>query len=119
METKSTKTEILSGLAELKEKGVRVIVHDSFIERQVANTYAVNSGAFVTFGTSVHHNDQNDVIVNIKTMKKATDLTVNIYQNSSEDEIKSQITSINNHLKRLEEEGKSTAIVDFLKEELK
>jgi len=119
METKSTKTEILAGLIELKNKGVNVIVHDSFIERLVANTFSINSGTFVTMGTNIHHNDQNDVIVNIKTMKKASDLTVHIYQNSSEDEIKNQINSIKNHLNRLEEESKSTAIVDFLKVELK
>ena len=120
METfKSTKEEILAGLVELKNKGVNVIVHDSIIDRQINNGLTVNSGCFVTFGTNVHSDNNNDVVIKIKTLKKAEDLTVHIYQNSSEEEIKNQINSIKSHLNRLEDESKSTAIVDFLKGELK
>lgn len=121
METnfKSTKTEILENLKSLKEKGVNVIIHDSFIDRIASSQFTINSGAFVTFGTNVHNNDNNDVVVKIKTIKKANELSVHIYQNSSEEDIKTQITSIMNHLSKIEEESKSTAIVDFLKEELK
>lgn len=118
METKTTKSEILESLKKLKDKGVNVIIHDSFIDRGVSNGFTINSGSFVTPGVSIHHSNNNDVVLNIKTLKKANELSIHIYQNSSEEEIQNQIGSISNHLKRIEDESKSTAIVDFLRGEL-
>lgn len=122
MEATTAKSEILKDLKELKEKGVRVIVEDGFIDRTPVygsgiGTLTINSGSLVGHGIC-HHNQENDSILKVKTYKKPEELFIYIFQNSTEEEIKAQITTIQNHINHIEKECKSSAIVDFLKEEL-
>jgi len=113
MENVTVKSEILKDLKELKSKGVNVVIHDLFLERALPGTFTINSGGF-TVGSSIISSHNIETKVNV--LKKPSELTVSIYLNSTEDEIKNQISAIKNHIKTIEKESKSTAIVDFLKE---
>ena len=112
MENVSNKSEILKDLKELKSKGVNVVVHDSYLERIASN---IHSGSFV-IGGSIISSSNSEAKVNV--LKKPSELTINIYLNSTEDEIKNQITAVKHYINIIEKDSKSSAIVDFLKEEL-
>ena len=115
MENVSTKSEILNDLVELKNKGVKVNMNDSYLNRD--SNYTLG-GVFVTGivnNGSINNNNQE---LKVNLLKKPSELTVEIYLNSTEDEIKNQISSIKNQVKNIETASKSTAIVDFLKEQL-
>lgn len=117
MKATTVKSEILKDLKELKEKGVNVILEESFIDRgqgYLSGTFTVNSDSIVNHAV-FHHGSQ----LNVKTYKKPSELYIHIYQNSNEEEIKNQISSIKRHIKQIEEECKSSAIVDFINSELK
>jgi len=113
MENVSTKNEILNDLVELKNKGVKVNMNDSYLDRD--SNYTLG-GVFVTGITTNGISNNQELKVNL--LKKPSELTVEIYLNSTEDEIKNQISSIKSQIKNIEQASKSTAIVDFLKEEL-
>lgn len=101
---KSSKNEILGSLKELQEKGVQVKFHESLIQRYSGNGYTLpGSGVFVG-GTH---------------LLAPKELTVNIYINSSEEEIMNQIINAKDAIKRYEEIAQVSAIVEFLKEEFK
>lgn len=117
MENVSTKSEILNDLVELKNKGVKVNMNESYLDR---NIFTINNGtSFVTgINNTVAGVTSINTEVKVNVLKKPSELTVEIYLNSTEDEIKNQINSVKNHIKNIEQASKSTAIVDFLKEEL-
>jgi soluble P-type ATPase len=120
METTSVKSEILNDLKELKQKGVNVLIHDSFLDRGIhfggSGTMVINSGSFTINGGPCVSGEISEE--KVKVLKRASELTVHIYLNSKEEEIKAQISGIKGHLNKIESESKSSAIVDFLKEEL-
>lgn len=116
MEIKSTKTEILNDIKELKSKGVNVIMHDSFLDRKVQITLMGSISINGCANGNVHIPINN---VDTKILKKPSELTLEIYLNSKEEEIISQISLIKYSLIEIEKESKVTAIADFLKEELK
>ena len=117
METKSIKTEILKDLKELKEKGVIIIMHDEFLVPEL------NNNSFLVMGNISGSNCNGNCSCKGKskpeTIKKPSDFSIDIYQNSTEEQIKKLISDVKNILIFSEERSKSTAIVDFLKEELK
>ena len=117
MENVSTKSEILHDLVELKNKGVKVNMNDSYLDRNIY-TAMTNGTSFVT-GINNVVTSINSVNTEIKVnlLKKPSELTVEIYLNSTEDDIKNQIINAKNQIKHIEQYSKSTAIVDFLKEE--
>lgn len=103
MEAKSIKLEILKDLIELKEKGVYVKIHDSLISR--------NSN--LIFGSvSCGHTGNY-------TVKSPKELEIDIYLNSSEDEIKNLIQTTKYSIELYEKNAEISAIVEFLREELK
>ncbi len=118
MENVSLKSEILKDLRELKDKGVKVNMNESYLERNAYTINSINSGSFVTgmVNTNIVAGVNTEIKVNV--LKKPSELTIEIYLNSTEDEIKNQINSVKNHIKNIEFGSKSSAIVDFLKEEL-
>lgn len=118
MENVSTKNEILNDLVELKNKGVKINMNDSYLERSAYTINSINSGSFVTglVNTNIVAGVNTEIKVNV--LKKPSELTVEIYLNSTEDEIKNQINNIKIHIKNIEFGSKSSAIVDFLKEQL-
>lgn len=118
MENVSTKSEILHDLVELKNKGVVVNMNDSYLDR---NIYTImNHGT--SFVTGINNTVAGITSVNteikVNLLKKPSELTVEIYLNSTEEDIKNQISSIKNQVKNIEQASKSSAIVDFLKEQL-
>ncbi len=111
MENVSTKSEILNDLVELKNKGVKVNMNESYLDRN-----CFSGASFVTGINNVLTGINTEIKVNL--LKKPSELTVEIYLNSTEDDIKNQIINIKNQVRNIELASKSTAIVDFLKEEL-
>lgn len=116
MENVSTKSEILHDLVELKNKGVKVNMNDSYLNRD--SNYTMGNGVFVTGIMNNGSINDNNQELKVNLLKKPSELTVEIYLNSTEDEIKNQISSIKNQVKNIEQTSKSSAIVDFLKEQL-
>lgn len=117
MENVSLKKEILKGLEELKQKGVEVKMHDNFLDRvQGGFGNTINGTSFVSSGLVI---GGNNVEVNVKVLKKPSELSVNIYLNSTEKEIEDQIQSIKWHLETIDKTSKVSAIVEFIKEEMK
>lgn len=112
METTSTKQEILNDLKELKNKGVKVIMHEKYLEKSLHGTLVFNGGCIVS-GTP------NDSEAKVRLVKTPEELVINIYLNSSEEDIKMQLSSVKSQLISIENSSKSSAIVDFLKTELK
>ncbi len=118
MENVSLKSEILKDLRELKDKGVKVNMNESYLERNAYTINSINSGSFVTgmVNTNIVAGVNTEIKVNL--LKKPSELIVEIYLNSTEEDIKNQIINAKNQIKHIEQYSKSTAIVDFLKEEL-
>jgi len=118
MENVSTKSEILNDLVELKNKGVKVNMNESYLDRNIYTT--MNHGT--SFVTGINNTVAGITSVNteikVNLLKKPSELTVEIYLNSTEEDIKNQIINAKNQIKHIEQYSKSTAIVDFLKEEL-
>ncbi len=115
MENVSTKSEILNDLVELKNKGVKVNMNESYLDRNIY-TLMNNGTSFVTGINNVVTGVNTEIKVNL--LKKPSELIVEIYLNSTEEDIKNQIINAKNQIKHIEQYSKSTAIVDFLKEEL-
>jgi hypothetical protein len=118
MENVSTKSEILHDLVELKNKGVKVNMNESYLDRNIYS--AMNNGTSFVTGINNVVTGINGINTEIKfnLLKKPSELTVEIYLNSTEDDIKNQIINVKSQVRNIELASKSTAIVDFLKEEL-
>lgn len=118
METTSVKAEILKSLKELKDKGVSIIMHDEFLAvNEYSNGFTV-MGHINTCSNAISCNGNCKGDKKPETIKKPSDFSIDIYQNSTEDQIKKQISDVKNNLQYNEEKTKTTAIVDFLKEQL-
>lgn len=106
---KSAKEEILRSLIELKEKGVQIKFHESFIER---NNGQFIIGNAVSYGTCVATN------TTIQILKAPSELSIEVYVNSSEDEIMKQIICVKDQVSKYEKNAMSSSISEFLKEKL-
>lgn len=104
METKSSKLEILKELKSLKEKGVKVKIHNSILSR--------NANIFISGNINASN-------VGFNTIKSPEELSIDIYLNSTEEEIKNLIQITKSNIDFYEKSAEVTAIVDFLKDELK
>lgn len=104
---KSSKQEILKSLKELIEKGVQVKMHSSFIQ-----TNTVNGMMFTGTLSSMSN-------VSYTILPAPKDIIIDIYINSSESDIMSKIISAKDAVKLYEENVQVSAIVEFLREELK
>jgi hypothetical protein len=103
---KSAKQEILRSLTELKEKGVEIKFHSSFIQ-----VHTVNG---LTFTGSVSGSGSTFMV-----LPAPKDIVIDIYINSSEQDIMNKIIAAKNAVKNYEEIVQVSAIVEFLREELK
>lgn len=93
-------------------------MNESYLDRNCFTT--MNNGtSFVTgINNVVAGISSINTEIKVNLLKKPSELTVEIYLNSTEDDIKNQIMNVKNQIKTIESASKSTAIVDFLKEQL-
>lgn len=103
---KSAKEEILRSLKELQEKGVQIKMHDSFMQKTTVNG--------LTFTGSCVSGSSSFIL-----LPAPKDIIIDIYINSSEEDIMNKIISSKDAVKRYEETVHVSTIVEFLQEKLK